>query len=286
MASTPCNPQLEITTHEIRKGKNRLNINVIRDDYLDAGTKQRGQEFFNQLTNYNSVVTVAATSGYGQLATAVMARKAGLSAYIIVSYSVPENYMTNRVRSMPNAEYIVVTRFNHLLHYINPITGLKVSIEDGYPEDPDSASTISNGLLERVLNHFTESESDMYKMSLGLHDPGYIQALVDALSVHTSYLQPKRLWLTVGSGTILTALKSLWPNTQFMCVQVGRNIDSIKRELGIDTPTYTSRYKFADSIVNKKELPPFPSLANYDAKAWSFIVKHGQDGDYFWNVAG
>ena len=31
--------------------------------------------------------------------------------------------------------------------------------------------------------------------------------------------------------------------------------------------------------------PPYPSVPNYDAKLWQFVLQAGQAGDYVWNVA-
>lgn len=30
--------------------------------------------------------------------------------------------------------------------------------------------------------------------------------------------------------------------------------------------------------------PPYPSVANYDAKVWQFVEDYGEEGDYVWNV--
>lgn len=33
------------------------------------------------------------------------------------------------------------------------------------------------------------------------------------------------------------------------------------------------------------EVPPFPSLSEYDAKVWRFIKQYASKGALFWNVA-
>lgn len=42
-----------------------------------------------------------------------------------------------------------------------------------------------------------------------------------------STLQPKRVWLTVATGSLLKALGKLWPQTQFMAVQVARKLTEV-----------------------------------------------------------
>lgn len=49
----------------------------------------------------------------------------------------------------------------------------------------------------------------------------------------------------------------------------------------VDTPRYVSRHAFQDVALRQ---PPYPSVANYDAKLWEFVEQHAEDGDYVWNV--
>ena len=55
-----------------------------------------------------------------------------------------------------------------------------------------------------------------------------------------------------------------------------------KEEIGA-AKHWKSPYKF-DKPVKEHERPPFPSASEYDAKAWSFIMKHGKRDCLFWNV--
>lgn len=92
---------------------------------------------------------------------------------------------------------------------------------------------------------------------------------------------PKRLWLVCGSGTVLSALRNIWPKTHFLIVQVGHEIDE-KILNGLEKTVYIASEKFTQPAI---ENPPYPSNENYDAKLWKFVKEHGQDGDCIWNVA-
>src|SRR5439155_585810 len=91
---------------------------------------------------------------------------------------------------------------------------------------------------------------------------------------------PKRMWVVAGSATLLNALYIVFPNTFFNAVQVGRTIweDLIE-------PNRTKIYVSDEKFYNKASLlPPYPSVATYDAKLWKFVLQDGEDGDYVWNV--
>ena len=63
-------------------------------------------------------------------------------------------------------------------------------------------------------------------------------------------------------------------------VQVGKKLEDYNKH---NTVIYKSPYEF-----DKKEtiLPPYPSVDNYDAKVWRFVLKYAKNGDYVYNIAG
>ena len=46
-------------------------------------------------------------------------------------------------------------------------------------------------------------------------------------------------------------------------------------------PFYKSKLRYSEFA---KDLPPYESNLNYDAKVWEFVKKLGKDGDYIFNV--
>ena len=92
--------------------------------------------------------------------------------------------------------------------------------------------------------------------------------------------QPKRIWLATGSGTFLTVLMKLFPNTTFLAVQVGKSLPAelaAKREV----IAFWSPEKFSQPA---RTPPPYPAMPNYDGKIWQFVLRHAQDGDLIWNI--
>lgn len=140
-------------------------------------------------------------------------------------------------------------------------------------------------------------ESDEFRDALG-------EQLTRALS-GSSLAPPRRVWLAVGSGTLLRTLGALWPRAEFMPVRVGKNVweDQFSAELwqriggrrrldelrAVDNaherlPRHRALryYRFADAAST---LPPYASVDCYDAKLWERLLLFGADGDVVWNVA-
>lgn len=93
-------------------------------------------------------------------------------------------------------------------------------------------------------------------------------------------IQPDEVWTVAGSGTLSRGLQRGFPNAKFYAVQTGRKLTQL--DVGRAT-IIASRIPFSSPA---KILPPFPSVPEYDAKAWEFIPKDGKKLRLFWNVAG
>lgn len=89
-------------------------------------------------------------------------------------------------------------------------------------------------------------------------------------------IQPREVWCVAGSGALSRALQQAWPQAAHHAIRIGFPPDPGGAEL-LAAP---------EAFQEPAELPPpFPSCANYDAKAWRFLLERAQDGALFWNVA-
>lgn len=89
-------------------------------------------------------------------------------------------------------------------------------------------------------------------------------------------LQPNEVWSVAGSGVLTRALQLAWPGARFVAVVVGKE--------GCDTGR-ARRIVHAQPFDRlARVLPPFPSAAGYDAKAWEYIRAEAAPGALFWNV--
>jgi hypothetical protein len=111
-------------------------------------------------------------------------------------------------------------------------------------------------------------------LPFGLDHPLMISALADV--ARTVPVTPDEVWTVAGSGTLSRALQVAWPHADFHAVQIGRPPQIGSAQLHVAPEVFERPARIR---------PPFPSCANYDAKAWQFIQDHARAGALFWNVA-
>jgi hypothetical protein len=109
------------------------------------------------------------------------------------------------------------------------------------------------------------------------------QALLAAMPASLRDVPPSRLWLVAGSGTILQVLLEIWPRTEFFVVQVGKELPKHILNRAWKAQVFRAPMPF-EAPAEDGELPPYPSVQNYDAKLWGFVRRYAQDGDVVWNV--
>jgi hypothetical protein len=92
--------------------------------------------------------------------------------------------------------------------------------------------------------------------------------------------EPEEVYVAISTGVLSRALQIAWPNAKFTCVAVARNLKA--GELGraevISEPLPFTTPEKAEN------LPPFPSIATYDGKAWKYVPKNSGKDILFWNV--
>lgn len=240
----------------------KMIFNVISDNFIIGGTKTRaGLTYFqNLLTNNKDIKTmtyVGASNGYAQVAISYclyLLKRSDIKLILYIQKEYKE-LQTLTYFYHSNTEYI-------LIH--------------------DSMYKLSE-----MAKQYKETNGDTcFEIPFGFHFSEYEQLLYDNLSKYKDFLKGiKRMWLVVGSGTVLNVLQKLLPNTHFLGVQVGKKvyddqIYDIKR-----FTLYVSSYKLFENYKHKVR---YDTVQSYDAKIWEFVKekKVGLDGDYIWNVAG
>lgn len=92
--------------------------------------------------------------------------------------------------------------------------------------------------------------------------------------------EPPEFWCAVSTGTMTRGLQIGWPNAKAYGVAVARNLK--KGEIGraiIESATIPFL-----KPVKSEQLPPFPTTATYDAKAFDLFKRNAKPGAYFINV--
>jgi cysteine synthase len=230
-------------------------VHVIRDDFLVGGTKQRCLKEYLEIIPQKEIIYAGPSSGYAQIALAYVGRMLGKHITLFLQSTDGELTPLNTR----------ATSYGARLNLIKAdLTATTIAAQD-----------YVNGRPKAVL------------LPYGFDNEVYEQFLVTALIKSlTGIKEPLRVWLVIGSGTLLKALAQVWPHTQFMAVRVGRNIwyDTLSTSLQSRIRVFdaTKEYSFIQPIRSNK--PPYSSIRNYDAKVWKYVSQYGLDGDYVWNV--
>lgn len=90
--------------------------------------------------------------------------------------------------------------------------------------------------------------------------------------------EPKEIWCAIGSGTLIDSILMATRNAKVYGVQVGAEYSNKHDRLTIIK--YHKSFDKPSKIVSV-----FPSMPNYDLKAFEYCVKYKQTDDVlFWNV--
>jgi hypothetical protein len=116
-----------------------------------------------------------------------------------------------------------------------------------------------------------------YFIPLGLKHELATAAIVHAAS---TIPEPEEVYVAISTGVLSRALQIAWPNAKFICIAVARNLQ--EGELGrAEVISHPLPFHVA---VKKEDMPPFPTVATYDAKVWAFINKDGKKRRLMWSV--
>jgi hypothetical protein len=241
------NPSTIVTTTKY----DNKSFNIIRDDHLIGGTKQRGLVPLLEKIKKDVFIYAGPVYGYAQVALAYSAFLTHKRAVVIVE---------KRKQLYPLTKY--AKSFNAYIHEVPQPAYLQKLIlysKNFYEQDIDKRFLIKFGGDNHIfINFLTEN----IKIAWG------------------DKKHPDVIWTVAGSSVLLNVLYNIFPDTYFNVVQVGKTIWEDQLDLK-RTKLYISKERFQNIA---KEQPPYPTVSTYDAKLWIFVRKYGNDGDYIWNV--
>lgn len=262
---TAPSPQLPLQLDRIHLSPER-SIYVVRDDLLPAGTKQRAilpllRDFQRQGATH--MIYASPFAGFAQVALAYGCHSVGLQCTLFCERD-------------PHQPGVAAHDFTKLAEH----WGAKVALTENLAEAEERADELAES-------------SGGTKIPLGFHCREFQQhfqlAVADALAEIRQELGflPKRVWLPVGSGTLTNAFhKVALDTTELCCVDVHvLNPKDLRLQALRLLPRvryFSAEEEFSERAASR---PPLPSNIHYDAKLWSFVKNHAQDGDLWWNVA-
>ncbi len=224
-------------------------VKVIREDkVLVGGTKTRIGEFlFSQITNK---VVVYVVPRFGLAGAAIM--------------ELCKLYNKEAIFFMPACKEIS----DHQAYVI-----------DQKPKEVHFKRIAAMPNLNRIAEKYANLHGYEF-IPFGLNHymviAGAIRVCEDLLK---KYKEPDQLWTAVSTGVLTRGLQIGFENTDMRGVAVARNMKA--GELG-RTNIISEPLSFH---AKEKELPPFNTVDNYDAKVWKYIPKNTNKNIWFWNVA-
>jgi hypothetical protein len=274
------NPSLSIQKYLV---KNNIYVNVVRDDLLIGGTKQRAlYKLILANQKYNNFVYAGPTTGYAQLALSYCCFLLGKKCTIFTSGV--RTKLTEKAAMYPGCTIIENTTLKEAQN--------------------NATAAVMNGTVR------DGSSESSFLIPFGMDFKEYTDLLEEQLKIaaQNTQLYPLdkkfTLWLTVGSGTLLKVFSKVWPNATFRPVQVGKAIqkENYSNELWtrmggqqiVDllrvnpysdvVPRKGHQYQEFYEEVPENLRPPYPALLTYDAKVWQRVLMYAKNDEYIWST--
>jgi len=232
-------------------------FHVVRDDLLEGGSKRR---FVDRLIREEIeegaeefVYGGCPANGYAQLSLTLQAKAYGKKAVFFMAKRSLDNLHPYQQQAL---DYGADIRW------------------------------VPNGMLQvtkaRAREYYYENPKKRRLLPLGLEEKRVMEDIRDlAKTIEIDYnIRISEIWSVGSSGTLTRGLQMAFPEKDVHVVSVGHTMK--QNEVG-RANLYKSKYKFTQE-VKSEDMPPFPSVPTYDAKAWCVMREHAKPNALFWNV--
>ena len=269
------NPPLVVASYDLHG----VSVDVVRDDLLFAGTKQRGAgDFAKTLISLRKGETTmllytAPFNGFGPVAVAHCAQSLQLQCTLILT-----RRPISANRSVP-----LELCLKHETVCRAKACGAQIFFADTWDEMRKKGFELYN------------ANSGVLWVPVGLSRPLFIDILAVKIRAAAEHCQEttgkwKRLFVAGGTGALGVALSRVFPQAQIHIVPAAIDDDGvsrIKKTVGNEL-LETKRVVILSHHVQSATLPPtpYPSVPGYDEIVWSRVSEDPQVGDAVWNVAG
>ncbi len=222
---------------------------IVRDDLLRYGAKIRGLDYFVKTLSQTEIVFGSCpATGFAQVSL----------PYVCNQY--------NKKTVLFMADRNIANR------HPNQVTALELGAEIHW---------VPNGMLtvteKRAKDYTLANQKERILLPIGLENDIILASLIKV--ARNLPIVPTSFWTVGSSGTFNRALQMAWPLAAANIVSVGHVMSD--REVG-RANYYKSPYRFDQPTKNP---PPYPSVAEYDAKVWDFVEKYAEKGSLVWNIA-
>ena len=238
-------------------------IYVLRDDLLLGGTKSVLMPYILKDSSVEEWVYASPVCGGFQISLSAYCKKRGVMATIVT----PERKKLH-INTLKCMEY-----------------GAKI-IED--------KCGFLSGLEKKAVDYCKkDSYRNRKKVKFGVNNDKNrtiiskrVDSVIKEFRTHM-YKEPDEIWCAVGSGLLAESIHLATISSEVIGVQVGKEYEN---HLNMDRFTLmkynNSKTKIGDMFSKISPIEPsFPSMPNYDLKAWEYCLKYSEGKNIlFWNV--
>jgi len=222
-------------------------FNVVDDGEFQFGTKAKMGDFMISQVKEDAMVYVAPRTGYAPYSLCHLAKKYNKKLYLVMPASKEASE-----------------------HQLTAIENGGIPLFVKIPAMP-TANIWAKQFAERIGAKY---------LPFGLKHEMVVAGGVRIFHDNFKDTDIETMWSVFSTGVLSRTLQIALPNTKFNAVAVARNVQD--GELG-RAKFYTHDRPF---LKASRVQTPFDSIQTYDAKGWELLKSHGQQGDWFWNVAG
>jgi hypothetical protein len=148
-------------------------------------------------------------------------------------------------------------------------------IEQG--AEPKFARIAAMPNLNRIAKAWADERPNCFFVPLGLKHELVMAGFVKTMSKMS---EPDEVWSVISTGVLSRSMQIAWPNAEFHAVAVARNMKA--GELG-KAQVISAPEQFTQAVKGN-DIPPFPTVLTYDAKAWRYVPKNTNRNILMWNV--
>lgn len=223
-------------------------VKVLRDDLLPGGTKSILMQHILD-DKYDEYVYASPVYGAFQIALSIWCNMNNKKATI---------FCAKRKELHPNT--IKCLRYNANV----------IEVESGY----------LNVVNKRAEDYCKKTKS--LKLQFGANTDEAKNIISDRMRgvINVIGHEPKEIWCPIGSGTLVESILMATEKSKVIGVQVGAEYTKKNKRLLVIK--YDKPFDKPSTFIS-----PFPSMKNYDLKAWEMCMKYKKSDDvFFWNVYG
>jgi hypothetical protein len=295
------NPPIIIEKINIKKNNGDIiDLNIIQEGYLIAGTKQRAivpyiKSIIKKNKNIKRILYNGTFDSFGPVALAYAGYRLGIKIILYITFKLADLKLNNEITKNYNS--IVDKRQLNTLYALNSTIFLCDSFHSArYYQYLEAYTNFPNKNHKPNINYYKKYtiKDDYYVPTIGLYDELFIKILTKKIkqAIKKSLLMKTEnpiIWLVASSGSILRALHSCIPNATFNILLFSggttkKRIESwISLQNNINILDVRTNFTESKRYINERKLY-YSSVAGYDDLIWPYLKEYAGQNHFIWNV--